>query len=114
MSPWVDKKTIREGVQRDVKALTDFESALAQARKERIPVMALRHDSQGLDDVVVETPKMFRAEMMSDRNLWMCCYFDNDERVTFSVYVRKGRLEFSVTEKPAEWSDWDAMRKAAL
>ena len=90
-----------------------FEAALAQARKDRIPVMALREDSTGLDDVVVETPRMFRAEMMSDKNLWLCCYFDNGERVTFSVYSRRGPLEFTLGETPAEWRDWDKLRRVA-
>lgn len=97
----------------------DFQAALAQARKDRIPVMALRHDSEGLDDVVVETPRMFRAEMMSDAHLWMCCYFgDNHERVTFAVTAvkegRKAKLLFSVTEEPSEWLDWDKMRADVL
>jgi hypothetical protein len=89
---------------------------LAQARRDEIPVMALRHDSDGLDDVVVETPRMFRAEMMSDDHLWMACYFgENHERVTFCVTAvrdgRKAKLQFSVTEEPAEWRDWDLLRQ---
>lgn len=87
-----------------------FEAALEQARKDRIPVMALRHDSEGLDDVVVETPRMFRAEMMDRDALWMACYFDNGEQVTFWVTAHKGRLNFSVTEEPPEWRDWDKLR----
>lgn len=88
-----------------------FEEALATARKNRIPVMALRHQGDDLDDVVVETPRMFRAEMMNNKQLWLCCYFENDERVTFWITVYKGRLQFSVTEEPAEWRDWDTLGK---
>lgn len=94
-----------------------FEQALARARLEKIPVMALRHDAQGLDDVVVETPKMFRAEMMDDCSLWMACYFANGELVTFWVTAVREKprgkpiLQFSVTEHPPEWWDWDEMRK---
>lgn len=94
----------------------EIDPVLVRARRDRIPVMALRHDSDGLDDVVVETPRMFRAEMMSDDHLWMCCYFgDNHERVAFAVTAvtdgRKATLQFSVTEEPAEWLDWDKLRE---
>lgn len=58
-----------------------------------------------LDDVVVKDVSMFRAEMMDDKSLWMCCYFpDSGERISFWVRAtkRKGqmRLEFHVTEEP--------------
>lgn len=69
--------------------------------------IALRPDSEGaLDDVVVNDVSMFRAEMMDDKTLWMCCYFPgSDERLTFWVRAtkRKGqklRLEFNFTETP--------------
>ena len=69
--------------------------------------IALRDDSHGdLDDVVVNRVEMFRAEMMSDTELWMCCYFPgSDERLTFNVRAtrRKGRklaLEFTAVETP--------------
>lgn len=66
--------------------------------------IALRPDEAGaLDDVVVRDVSMFRAEMMDDRTLWMCCYFpDNDERVTFWVRSKRGPLVFDVTEQPRE------------
>jgi hypothetical protein len=64
--------------------------------------LALRPDETGmLDDVVVNRPMMFRAEMMDDKSLWMCCYMGNgNERVTFWVTVKKGKLNFAVTEWP--------------
>lgn len=79
------------------------------------PIMALRmdhRDSNLLDDVVVKNVTMFRAEMMSNGELWMACYFDNDERVSFWVSARKtGVLEFSVTEEPPEWINLDLLPK---
>lgn len=87
----------------------DFTTDLAAARAARKPVMALRYDSQGLDDVVVENVTMFRAEMMDYDDLWLCCYFANGQRVTFSAFARKrGCLEFRVGEMPSEWDDFDA------
>ncbi len=82
---------------------------LAAERAVRKPVMALRYDSHGLDDVVVKDVETFRAEMMDDDDLWLCCYFRNGERVTFSAFARKrGCLEFSVGEMPDDWEDFDA------
>lgn len=72
----------------------------------RIALRPDREDSDLLDDVVVKDVSMFRAEMMDDRSLWMCCYFPGtDERLTFHVQAtkRKGkklRLEFVATEQP--------------
>ena len=66
--------------------------------------LALRPDHRDpelLDDVVVTNVSMFRAEMMSDKQLWMACYFpDSDERVTFWVTVNKGKLSVTATEYP--------------
>lgn len=71
--------------------------------------IALHPDDEGaLDDVVVRDVSMFRAEMMDNTTLWMCCYLaGTDERVTFWVRAtrRKGKrlaLEFHVTEQPPE------------
>ena len=95
--------------------MSTFAENLEAARRQAKPAMALRRhtapDLDGLmDDVVVETPSMFRAEQMSDRHLWMACYFPNDERICFSVYAGKGRrLEFDVTEWPeCGWFDIDS------
>jgi hypothetical protein len=65
--------------------------------------IALRPDERGmLDDVVVNKPLMFRAEMMGDTELWMCCYMNKShERVNFWVNIGEdGTLQFSVTEWP--------------
>lgn len=64
--------------------------------------IALRNDAKDrLDDVVVKDVSMFRAEMMSTKELWLCCYFPGtNERVTFWVRAKGGRLEFDVTEQP--------------
>ena len=65
--------------------------------------IALRPDDQGdLDDVVVKDVEMFRAEMMDNRSLWMCCYLEGHERVNFWVTAKRGRLLFTVTEQPSD------------
>lgn len=86
-----------------------FSEALAQARRDQKPVMALRLDSAGeLDDVVVEAVDV-HAEMMSHDGCWMGCTFANGERVTFyfRARCRPTRLEFTVGEKPDDWIDYD-------
>lgn len=98
--------------------MTTFEAALEQAKRERVPVMALRPDHrfpEELDDVVVENVSCFRAEAMDDDVWWMCCYFPNGERVTFHVGIDKKpkRIHMSVTEYPVQWRDWDEMRREA-
>lgn len=80
----------------------------ARERRAEQPRLALRPDDTGaLDDVVVRDVDMFRAELMDDDSLWMCCYLpgtgDGQDRVTFWVRAvgRNARLEFSVTEFPS-------------
>ena len=74
------------------------------------PVIALREDADGLDDVVAKNVTMFRAEMMDAKTLWMACYFDDaaNERLTFYVRSTRGKLEFGYTEKPSDYVDLDA------
>ena len=91
--------------------MSDFADALEVARKGKIPVMALRLRRGELDDVVVETPKTFRAEMMSEKQLWFSCVFENGEHVTFWATASRGKLIFSVTETPEEYQDWDELRR---
>lgn len=68
--------------------------------------LALRPESDQpdetlMDDVVVKDVSMFRAEMMSDKSLWLCCYLaGTDERVTFWASVKRGKLVLHVTEYP--------------
>jgi hypothetical protein len=66
--------------------------------------IALRTDDDDrLDDVVVNDVSCFRAEIMDDKQLFMCCYFpDSDERVAFWVRVERGKLRYYVTEQPPE------------
>lgn len=103
-----------------VEAMSEtFRQKLDEARKARIPVMALRPDyvyPDEMDDIVVEDVKTFRAEAMSDDMWWMCCYFHNGESVTFHVVREKrpARLSVSVTEEPPEWRDWDEMYRASV
>lgn len=62
--------------------------------------IALRPDDSGqLDDTVVKGVSMFRAEIMDNNTLWMCCYLEgSDERITFCV--RGKNLRYDVTEHP--------------
>lgn len=58
-------------------------------------------DETLMDDVVVNDVSMFRAEMMSDKTLWLCCYLvGTEERVDFWVSVKRGKLRLHVTEYP--------------
>lgn len=94
-----------------------FEAALDQARRDQKPVMALRREPDDtLDDVVVQHPNMFRAEMMSEASLWMACYFANGDEVTFNVRAecRPRRLVFESGELPGEWLDWDELRRSSM
>lgn len=77
-----------------------------------LPAIALRRleSDNSLDDVVVEDVECFRAEMMDDKTLWLCCYLTNGERITFYVHAPKGSLEFDATEIP-DYQDWDERRK---
>lgn len=97
-----------------------FEQALAEYRAQRIPVMALRPCKDAaevtfgteMDDIVVESPTMFRAEAMSEDSWWLACYFANGQRVTFqlSARCRPRSLSFTVGELPDDWRDWDKLR----
>jgi hypothetical protein len=52
-----------------------------------------------LDDIVVNDVTMFRAEDMGDW-WWMCCFLKDDERLTFCVSKRGGRVIVRATELP--------------
>jgi hypothetical protein len=92
-------------------ALPGLEDELREARGD-LPTMALRPDHRfpdEMDDIVVNDVKMFRAEAMDDDAWWMACYFANGEEVRFWVGIGKNpkRIVVSVTDKPAQWIDWD-------
>jgi hypothetical protein len=66
--------------------------------------VALRGGDQP-SDVVVNDVSMFRAEMLSDRHLWLACYLPgtgiDGDRITFEVSVTDGgALVFEVVERP--------------
>jgi hypothetical protein len=68
--------------------------------------LALRRRADGsLDDVVVRDVQMFRAEMLDDGRLWLCCYLPgtgvDQDRIAFEVVARGDRIELKVTESPA-------------
>lgn len=108
---------------RDYTAAVCADVEAERQRRASAPRMALRPDCEDpdlLDDVVVEHPTMYRAEMMSENELWMCCYFpEPHERISFwvSAVVPKGKrkpvLRFSYTEGPSEWVDIDKERHDA-
>ena len=90
-----------------------FAADLASARADRLPAMALRpegDDPDVMDDIVVKDVSMFRAEAMSEKDWWLCCYFANGERVTFNMEARcrPRRLSCTVGERPSDWVDLDA------
>lgn len=67
--------------------------------------LVLRRAGDGsLDDVVVRDVSMFRAEVLDEGRLWLCCYLDgtgvDGDRVTFEVVARGDRLSFEVGEEP--------------
>lgn len=79
------------------------------------PVMALRPDHEDpelMDDIVVENVATFRAEDMGD-SWWVQCRFANGDDVTFSVRAlcRPRRIEWTVTNMPTRWIDWDERRR---
>jgi hypothetical protein len=68
--------------------------------------LALRRRADGsLDDVVVRDVQMFRAEILDDGRLWLCCYLPgtavDQDRIAFEVVARGDRIEFEVIETPA-------------
>ncbi|MQA73758.1 MAG: hypothetical protein GEU88_05335 [Solirubrobacterales bacterium] len=78
------------------------------ARNAQRPEIALRRAGGGpaefLDDVVVRSVEMFRAEVLErtrsgdrTRCLWLCCYLPNGDRITWHA---TGRFDFYVVEEP--------------
>lgn len=75
--------------------------------------IALRPDADGtLDDVVVADVSLFRAEMMDEQSLWLCCYPPGTgvehDRIAFWVSVEHGRLRFAMAEAPQGTVDLEA------
>lgn len=76
---------------------------MSVAKGYRIALRPERNDPRPdvLDDVVVKDVSMFRAEMMDDRSLWLCCYLaGTDERIVFYATAKRGKLILTVTEHP--------------
>jgi hypothetical protein len=95
--------------------MSDFADALAKARADRIPVMALRPDHQfpdELDDVVVEHVETLHFEAMSDDQWWMAATFANGEQAVFwfTIASKPKRIAVTCTDQPSEWRDWDELR----
>lgn len=70
--------------------------------------IALRQDgSGGLNDVVVQSVSMFRAERMDRKTWWLACYLpdangDDGDRIAFTVTAKRGGIEVHVSETPAQ------------
>lgn len=63
--------------------------------------IALRPNSAGaLDDVVVTGVEMFRAEQMSKKVWWLCCYLKTGERITWHMMRHEGGLRMVTVERP--------------
>lgn len=68
--------------------------------------MALRVDETGfLDDVVVDNVSTFRAEVLTNNTLWLCCYLPgtgvDGDRIAFEVTAEGSELRLRVTESPS-------------
>lgn len=88
-----------------------FSAALEKARRERIPVMALRPDHRfphEMDDVVVKNCDV-HFEAMSNDCWWMACTFENGQAVVFHFTIgqKPKRIVVTCDEQPDEWRDWD-------
>lgn len=99
--------------------LSEYRKRLDGTQPMGAPVAAIRAEEPGsedsqrkhlVDDLVVENVATFRAEMMSEDSLWMCCYLPGtNERFAFWVHaVKRGQLDFSITEWPEQWRDFDS------
>jgi len=67
--------------------------------------LVLRRRADGsLDDVVGRDAQMFRAEMLDDGRLWLCCYLPgtgvDQDRIAFEVVARGDRIEFEAIDTP--------------
>jgi hypothetical protein len=100
---------------------TPLSDDLERARRDALPVMALRrHPDGSMDDVVCDDVERFRAEQLDDDCLWLACYFRNGERVTFNVCAERQRgrrpalLVYDVGEMPERWVDWDRRQRGEL
>lgn len=60
--------------------------------------IALRHDDLGLDDVVVKDVEMFRMERMSAKNVWLCCYLTDGQRIDFDIWLDKRTIKYAARE----------------
>lgn len=100
-------------------SIGSFERALEEARRDRVPVLALRPDHEfpdELDDVVVKHIETLHFEAMSDKVFWMACTFANGEEAVFHWTIGKNpaRLVVSATSLPGEWQDWDELYRKAF
>jgi hypothetical protein len=64
---------------------------------EGISVKAIRLDKSGQVDDVAISCDMFRLERM-DECVWWAAAYVGDQRVTFSIFMKEGRVEVEVVE----------------
>lgn len=61
--------------------------------------IALRHDSRGLDDVVVKDVAMFRMERMGGSYVWLACYLRDGQEIVFDLHAdKRGLVTYSARE----------------
>lgn len=60
--------------------------------------IALRHDSLGLDDVVVKDVEMFRMERMDTDYVWLCCYLTDGQRIDFDLWLDGETIKYAARE----------------
>jgi len=65
--------------------------------------IALRHDSLGLDDVVVKDVELFRMERMDDDHVWLCCYLADGQRIDFDMWRKEKTILY--TERKMDLPD---------
>ena len=76
-----------------------------------LPQIALRRHRDGtLDDTVVTGVSMFRAEVLHDDCLWLCCYLTNGERITWTAHTHD--YEVQEMPDPGTYLDFDQERRA--
>jgi len=72
--------------------------------------IALRHDSMGLDDIVVKDVAMFRMERMDDDYVWLACYLTDGQEIVFDLR-RKGKTVVYTAREPLPNVVYEATRK---
>jgi hypothetical protein len=60
--------------------------------------IALRENSLGLDDVVVNDVRMFRMERMNKNYVWLCCYLTDGQDIHFDLWLDGSAIKYKARE----------------